>query len=197
MSCLVLSYLLRDGQAKAVRRVPVLVAFLVFPLLLFLQGAAFSWLQVAAAASAFALSLWVLSRFSGETKLLAGLALLLIAAKEFAPFALAGTPSPFYFTPFQAFLEANRDAAIRVVAGKFFLYGSSVWMLREAGLPVWGATGMVALLLSAGEATQRYLPGRVAESTDPLLALLAGLLMVWLRDHPASPADTIPGDGKI
>jgi hypothetical protein len=64
-----------------------------------------------------------------------------------------------------------------VVAGKFFLYGSSVWMLREAGVPLWGSAGMVALLLSAGEATQRYLPGRVAESTDPLLALLAGWLV--------------------
>ena len=60
VSCLVLSYLLRDSQAKAVRHVPVLVAFLVFPLRLFLQGGAFSWLQVTAAASAFALSLWVL-----------------------------------------------------------------------------------------------------------------------------------------
>jgi hypothetical protein len=189
--------LLRDSPAKAVRRVAVLVAFLVFPLRLFLQGGAFSWLQVTAAASAFALSVWVLSRFSGEAKLLAALALLLVAAKEFAPFALAGTPSPFYFTPFQAFLEANRDAAIRVLAGKFFLYGSSVWMLREAGLPLWGSAGMVALLLSTGEATQRYLPGRVAESTDPLLALLAGLLMVWLRDHRSSPPDMIPGHGKI
>ena len=110
--------------------------------------------------------------------------LLLIAAKELTPFVLAGTPAPFYFTPFGAFLEANRDAAIRVVAGKFFLYGSSVWMLREAGLPIWTSAGMVALLLSAGEAAQRYLPGRIAESTDPCWRCWqAG----WRRGSGASP----------
>ena len=186
VSCLLLAHMLRGPGTRSGRQTAVLLAFLTWPLRLFLQGSSFSWAEVGTAASAFALSVFVFSRFRGEAKLLGALALLLVAVKEFSPFVLASAPAPFHFVPFAGFLEASRDAAIRVTAQKFFLYGSSVWILRAAGLPLWGSTGAVTLLLAAGEATQRYLPGRVPESTDPLLALVAGLLMVWLRNRRAA-----------
>jgi len=40
------------------------------------------------------------------------------------------------------------------------------------------------LLLMAGEFAQCYLPGRTAESTDPVLAVIAMLVMIWLKDRP-------------
>jgi VanZ family protein len=88
--------------------------------------------------------------------------------------------------PFAGFLEFDHQSAVRIVAAKFFLYGAAVWTLRETGLALWGSAGVVTLLLALGEAAQRYLPGRVPESTDPLLALFAAVLMVWLKDRPAT-----------
>jgi VanZ family protein len=185
VGCLLLSYILRVLLEKSTWRVALIVAFLVFPLRVFLQGAAVSWPYLVAAALAFGFASRAFSRPSAAgAGLLAWLALLLITVNEFYPLALADAPAPFLWTPFAGFLEANRDAAIRVVLAKFFLYGSAVWALREGGLPLWMSTGLVTVLLAVSEAAQCYLPGRVPESTDPLLALAAGVLMVWLKDRP-------------
>jgi hypothetical protein len=113
---------------------------------------------------------------------------LLIAVRELDPFHFADTAGPFYWIPFNAFLEATRDSAIRVTSGKFFLYGATVWMVREAGVSLGIAASGVGGLLIAGECAQRYLPGRVAESTDPILAVMAACVIVWLKDRPPAPA---------
>ena len=90
--------------------------------------------------------------------------------------------------PFSGFLEATRDSAIRVASGKFFLYGTTVWMIRESGVSLGRAAGVVGGLLMVGEYAQRYLPGRVAESTDPVLVVIAACIMVWLKDRPPAPS---------
>ena len=188
VSCLLLTAILWDARARSARRWWTFAAFLAFPLRLLLRGAPLSWLELAAAALAFMLGSSLLPILPGAMRWLAGAALLVIVAQEFFPFALSASPAPFYWVPFTGFLESNRDDAIRVLSAKFFLYGSAVWSLKEAGLPLAGSAGIVTLLLSVGEATQRYLPGRIPESTDPLLALLAALVMYWLKDRPAPTA---------
>jgi VanZ family protein len=49
------------------------------------------------------------------------------------------------------------------------------------------AAGMVAFFLGLIEAAQLFLPGRVAESTDPVLALILGLVirLLSVRGKPA------------
>jgi VanZ family protein len=185
VSCLLVSRLLRTWLAPSVWRVTLVFACLVLPVRLMLIGGSAPWTLSIAAACAFLLSVRGLSRFGGEARLLAVLAMLLLAVKELYPFQFASTPGPFYWIPFTGFLEATRDAAIRVTAGKFFLYGATVWVLWEAGLPLRLSTGVVTGVLFAGEVGQRYLPGRVAESTDPLLALLASFVIHRLKDRGA------------
>jgi len=55
---------------------------------------------------------------------------------------------------------------------KCFWYGSAIWLLRAVGWRLARATVAVALLLGAIEVIQIHLPGRVAEITDPLLAVI-------------------------
>ena len=183
---LLLSFLLRAALGPALWRVSLAAAVLIPLVAAFIQGVAFSWPAFTAATLAF----WISTRSTGrprsEAALLACLALLLIAAKEFYPFHLSAVPAPFHWMPFAGFLEFDHQSAVRIVAAKFFLYGAAVWTLRETGLALWGSAGVVTLLLALGEAAQRYLPGRVPESTDPLLALLAAVLMVWLKDRPST-----------
>ena len=45
------------------------------------------------------------------------------------------------------------------------------------------ATMLVALVLAAIEAAQRYLPGRTPEVTDPIMAILLGLGL-WAIARP-------------
>ena len=51
-------------------------------------------------------------------------------------------------------------------------YGSTIWLLRTLGWRLTTAAVAVALLLAAIEVVQIHLPGRVAEITDPVLALI-------------------------
>jgi VanZ family protein len=55
---------------------------------------------------------------------------------------------------------------------KCFWYGSAIWLLRATGWRLARAAVALALLLGAIEVIQIHLPGRVAEITDPLLALI-------------------------
>jgi hypothetical protein len=55
---------------------------------------------------------------------------------------------------------------------KCFWYGSPAWLLRAAGWRLARAAVAVAFLLCAIEAIHVYIPGRVSEITDPLLALI-------------------------
>ena len=60
---------------------------------------------------------------------------------------------------------------------KCFWYGSAIWLLRAAGWRLVRAAVAVALLLGAIEVIQIHLPGRVAEITDPLLALILAVIL--------------------
>jgi VanZ family protein len=60
---------------------------------------------------------------------------------------------------------------------KCFWYGSAVWLLRLAGWRLARAAVAVALLLGTIEVVQIHLPGRVAEITDPLLALILAVIL--------------------
>jgi hypothetical protein len=71
---------------------------------------------------------------------------------------------------FGGFLRAPWDFGLLTLLQKFFWYGSAVWLLRAAGWRLARAVIVLAVLLGAIEVIQIYLPRRVAEITDPLLA---------------------------
>lgn len=185
VAALLIGRLLREALASSAYRLALAGACLALPARLFLVVGATPWPLAVAFAAGLLVSALVLARVHAGTWLLAAAAVLLIAVRELQPFRFAGAAGPFYWVPFSAFIEATRDSAIRVSAGKFFLYGATVWMARNAGVPLAIATAGIGGLLIAGEFAQRYLPGRVAESTDPVLALIAACVIFWLKDRRA------------
>ncbi len=188
VGALVIGRLLREALTSSAYRFALAGACLVLPARLFIVVGAAPWPLAVAFAAGLLVSHLALARVHAGTRLLAAAAVLLIAVRELDPFRFAVTAEPFYWIPFSGFLEATRDSAIRVISGKFFLYGATVWMVRESGVSLRIAAGGVGGLLIAGECAQRYLPGRVAESTDPFLAVIAACVMVWLKDRPPAPA---------
>jgi VanZ family protein len=66
---------------------------------------------------------------------------------------------------------ADRQLGLAELLRKMFVYGSAIWLLRTSGVALTIAAVGVATALGAIEIVQRYLPGRTAEITDPLLAL--------------------------
>ena len=101
-----------------------------------------------------------------------------------APYHWSSIANPFSWIPFDGFLEANREFSVLTFLRKCFWYGSAVWLFRAVGWRLAAAALAVAMLLGAIEVVQIHLPGRVAEITDPLLALiLAATLGLLERGH--------------
>jgi VanZ family protein len=122
-----------------------------------------------------ALALWVFipdnARFRAATWLLG----VTLVARELAPFHFSTRAAPFFWTPLAGALNADRQFAVITLARKAFDYGAEIWLLRQTGTTAVASTLAVAAMLLLLENIQRYLPGRTAEITDPLIALLMGI----------------------
>jgi VanZ family protein len=102
------------------------------------------------------------------------------------PFRLAGEAAPYSVVPFAALLESPWQSGILILLEKVFFYGMATWLLRRAGTPTIAATATVAILLALIEVAQMWLPGRSAEITDPVLALLIATALDAFRGNPAA-----------
>lgn len=106
----------------------------------------------------------------------------LLIVRGLAPFHFQTAASHFNWMPFDAMFAADWIVGLPVFLEKSFYYGSAIWLWRDAGWPLGRATGLVAAILAAIEVTQIHLPGRTAEITDPLMAILLGCTL-WLLEQ--------------
>jgi len=118
---------------------------------------------------------------------LAVVALLLI--EELAPFDFSPQAVQFDFWPFLALVDSGWNLAVVdwvQVFGKLFLYGALLWVVREWGASTDFAFGVMLTIAAVVEALQIWLPGEHASITDPLLALIIGLVFrsVYRRHRP-------------
>lgn len=97
-----------------------------------------------------------------------------VVAERLEPFRFDAVAGPFGWTPFWGFISG--DPAIETLAflQKFFLYGGAIWLLVNAGLRLAPATLLISAMLFAASQAERLLPGRSAEVTDAVMALVIG-----------------------
>jgi VanZ family protein len=109
--------------------------------------------------------------------------LFVIVVRGFWPFHFIAAPNGFTWIPFGGFLGDDWQVGILVLLEKVFYYGVSIWLLRASGTRLWQAMTIVAVVLACIEFAQIHLPGRTAEITDPILALLiAGGIAILSRE---------------
>ena len=134
-----------------------------------------------------ALALWC--AIPSRWRLRAGLCIVLsaIAFRELAPFHWSAHAARFFWIPFSATLESERQSAVVIFLRKAFDYGAAVWLWRVAGWPYLRSGVVVAGALFALELLQRHLPGRTPETTDAVLALLMTLALWLTSPHSAAP----------
>jgi VanZ family protein len=133
--------------------------------------------------AAMALVLWlVVGRWTRPAMLLTAAVLCLsVVLGRLQPFQFLPEPRPFGWLPFQGFLGGSIAINTMAMLEKFFLYGSLVWLIAEALLPLWLATLSVALTLFVTSVAETYLPDRSAEITDAVMVLIIGFIMQALR----------------
>lgn len=126
-----------------------------------------------------------------RTTLLVVLLAAIIVLQGLKPFEFMPQAQQFSWVPFRSSLSESLEVNYSVLLEKCFWYFSLVWLLTRRGLGVAGAAFATTALLGAIEVVQLWLPGRSAEITDPLLAIIAGVLLALLGTNPA-PSIRLP-----
>jgi VanZ family protein len=150
------------------------------PLRFFVSGLTLSWTEIASAAAAAAIWLSWPVKARGHDLALATLSLLAILATGLSPFHFAPNRQEFSWIPFRALFSTDWETGFGIFFRKSFAYGSSIWLLASAGLPLRYSGAGVAIILALLEAAQLWLPNHVSESTDPLHALMLAWILARL-----------------
>jgi VanZ family protein len=135
--------------------------------------------------AAIGLAVWLLLAMSvGPRTRAAATALLFsayIVAERLEPFQFTTYGRAFGWTPFRSYLYGSVEVNITSFLEKVFLYGALIWLLEKSGLRFGVSAILVAIMLFAASWAETYLPGRSAEITDALMALLIGVIIAVVR----------------
>jgi hypothetical protein len=141
-------------------------------------GAVLSVAEIAGAI--IALCLWPLllalsarRRSASVFMLLGGVAIF----ERLQPFQFQSVGRPFRWQPFWGLMEGSIGVDVMSFFEKSFLYGSLLFLFVEAGGRLRTAAILVCGVLFATSWAETYLPGRSAEITDAVMALLIAVAM--------------------
>jgi VanZ family protein len=167
----------------------VLVMLLVAAGLIVLSGKSLVPAEALAMVLALALT-WALDRLEepAAAALLAFALAAVFLADGLRPFNFQLSRDPFGWVPFAESLVRYRSTNLAVMLERCFTYGAMVWLLARAGRSALAATALAGALVLAVEVLQTWLPGRVADITDPLLVVAAGGLLALFEGRPARGA---------
>jgi VanZ family protein len=139
------------------------------------------------AGAALAYMLWLLlSDGRSRARLLAAGALLsvLVIVMRLQPFRFSYSPGSFGWIPFASFLSGSIAINVQSFLEKFFYYGTMIWLLGEGGFRLAGGTVLAITILFTTSLIEVFLPGRSAEITDAVMALMAGIIFALVRRKP-------------
>ncbi len=127
-----------------------------------------------------------------------------VVAGRLEPFEFLASGRAFGWIPFLGFMSGSVEIGVLSFLEKFFLFGSSIWLLTRAGLRLGSSAFVVAVILFITSQAQTYLPNRTAEITDAVMALLIGAVfalvedetrrnMAWVPERRRSPQAAVLG----
>ena len=177
------------GYARSRILVVLFIAF-VFMAKVLIEGLVVSFPEALGAAIALALWLVIDGDKRSAALLVAAVLCAAIVVERLEPFQFEASARAFGWLPFRSFLGGSIAVNTMAFLEKFFRYGSLIWLLADAGFALWVATVCVAIVLFTTSVVELYLPGRSAEITDAMMAVMIGLIMALMRTRVAnlSPA---------
>jgi hypothetical protein len=103
--------------------------------------------------------------------------------ERLTPFNFGSMEHNFDFWPFLTWIHEGMPIDADGLLRKLFIFGGMIWLLKDAGLPMQTALiGIVAVVLGI-EVVHLWQPGHNSSLTDPTLALLMGLVMLFASDE--------------
>ncbi len=180
------------------RRLFLLTLAGTFMLKLFLVDSSLTGADLLAGTLACFASPYLLRTFRYRTRSLLSLALLAaITLNGILPFQLGPVINSFNWLPFHGFLSGNMLINSQALTEKFFLYGSLIWLLKQAGSRLFIATLLVAVWSLMIEVFQVFIQDHTPEITDPIFILIIGLAIHLLENRKRIPDEgTFPSQDQ-
>ena len=120
-----------------------------------------------------------------------------VIADRLEPFEFLPSRRDFGWIPFLSFMFGSIEIGVLSFLQKFFLFGSSIWLLTRAGLRLGSSTFVVAMMLFITSQAQTYLPNRSAEITDAVMALLIGAVIALIEGETRRNGASVPKQRRI
>lgn len=130
--------------------------------------------------------------------LLLGITLMtMVIATNLLPWEAALLTRPLSLLPFSGFLSGNMLVNAEALLEKVFLYGVTIWLLMRGGMPLRWSSSLVVLALLLQELMQTQAVNGTAEITDPLLAVVLGLLLAGTGKQQTPHRAVAPAVNRI
>lgn len=110
-----------------------------------------------------------------------------ILATQLEPWQFALAARPFGWIPFYSLLHGSLGVDIQSFLEKYFLYGTFLWLMLEAGLDLLPALILECALLFSTSVLQTHLPHRSGEITDTLLAVAVAIVYLATTNRASRP----------
>jgi len=186
------SFLLRNGIGRSAGLLP-LAMFCFFAAQASIIGQVVVLPELMGAGLALALASLLPGRFKIAGLALAAASMMaVVLLSRVLPWQFAATQRPFQWIPFFSFVHGSQSINITSFAGKFFLYGATLFLLAAAGLRLRLAVALLCVLLFATSYLQTFMVDRSGEISDAVLALLTGWIYAYMlrqyRDRAQTPS---------
>ncbi len=145
---LTICFLISDatGRARSWFLVLSFAAFM-FVAKIFIVGQIITPAEVTGGIAAILLWLVVLERASWSARIVALILCAMVVVLRLEPFEFYPIPGSFGWLPFRGFMNGSLGVNVQSFFEKSFLYGSLVWIVARAGLKLWIATVVAAILV--------------------------------------------------
>ena len=126
---------------------------------------------------------WLLARASDERRSIVIVTALVLAYSISAllPLSLKTTASSFDFMPFAGLLAGSMLDNARALASSLLLFFSALYLLRDGGARTMVSAAALAIWVLLLECLQMFITARSTSITEPLLVLVAGVLVANLH----------------
>jgi VanZ family protein len=139
-------------------------------------------------ASAWLVWMVLLRRMPSKFGVVAIMFAAMIAIERLQPFQFEAFPHAFGWIPFASFMHGSIGVDIQAFCQKFYEYGGLIWLLNRGGVRLLVSTLFTAILLFVTSFAECWLPGRSAEITDGMMALILGGVFALLREQTLAHA---------
>ncbi len=160
------------------------------------EGKLLSWVNVAGVLAAV-VARPVFYRGKASLLLLVSLQFLSLCLSELQPFSFTAH-AQFLWLPFSGMMQGSVLVDLGALIEKTYVYGSLLFLLRYYGLHWKPVTFAVSFLLFGLEWLQQYLPGKVPESTDAVLAVILGFAIhAYLQQSAAESSSKVSSAARL